>query len=614
MSFSTSADIQYNSFGYWKTNKKSNSSTFVPLGNAVLIDSITSNIETNNARLLLSFQYMGEPKHVTINRSDFGDSSLIQTLAGKGADITKKNFDFFIDTLRQQEESMLQAGRGVTKVYTNLGWIPLPVLNGEGMQIGTKLHYRADHLLGGYQATYDGPYSVIPAGSFSAWRDMVVKDVVGNTPMEIILLAGLAAVVNGLIGPITTGENPIYHICGCSSSGKSTALSLCASVSGVPYDGERRGYNNHGEITVRRSIYGNWSSTEAATTRQCAGNKGVVIILNELGKYREKDLSPVVYDLSDGVDKSRLDSKMNVYTAENYTTVIVSSGEISLLDHCRTKLEGLHNRVMEITDRMTIDAAHSRRIKDTCRKHNGWAAPALAQYILDNGGLKMVLSTYNSYCQSLQNKLPTTPSTDRFIEKFPALIMTTAELSSKALDIPFDTAGILDYFVRYESTHGQQRNISADSYRVVIEACRTNKKSFYVKGEPAPAVKSYGKITYPNKILDDGRIVVEEYAIRRSFLERVLDKNNFTNISTCISEWKSMGVLYHDADRPTRSRLIDKSAGKTEDVFVLRVFAEQPDNDNVKAVPKSKLVKRAFSPSPQLATMLNDDKEGEEDA
>ena len=230
MAITTTADIQCGSFGYWKTSKKS--SVFIPLGNAVTIDRITDNIETKDARLLLSFDYMGEQRHITINRSDFGDHKLIQTLAGKGADVSKKYFDYFIDTLRIQEYNLQQAGQQVEKVFSHLGWIPIPILNGEGQRIGWKHCYRAATLLGGYPATYTGPYSVTPRGNFDVWKDMVRTDVVGKTPLEIVLLAGLAAVVNGLIGPITTGENPIYHVCGCSSSGKSTGLFLCASVSG----------------------------------------------------------------------------------------------------------------------------------------------------------------------------------------------------------------------------------------------------------------------------------------------------------------------------------------------------------------------------------------------
>ena len=605
MAFTTSADIQGQSYGYWKSGK--NSSTFVPLGNVVTIDHITDNIETKDARLLLSFQYMGERRHVTINRSDYGDPKLVQTLAGKGADVTKKYFDHFVDTLRIQEDILGQTGTGLEKVYSNLGWLPVSIFNGEGVKIGSKQCYRADRLIGSYNATYTGPYSVSPAGSFDVWKDMVKTEVIGNTPLEIVLLAGLAAVVNGLIGPITTGENPIIHVCGCSSSGKSTGLFLCASVSGVPYDGERRGYDSNGQLIVKRSLYSNWSSTEAATTRQCVGNKGVVVVLNELGKYREKDLSQVVYDLSDGVEKYRLTSNMEVSTAEGYSTVIVSSGEISLLGLCRSQTEGLHNRVLEITDPLTKDADHSRQIKNICRRHNGWAAPALAQYIIDNGGASFVLPIYQNYCQSLISQLPSNPTTPRFVEKFPALLITTAELATKALGIPFDIPGILNFFIQHEINHGAQRSIAKSSYQVILDACRINKTSFYRPGEEEPRNQIFGRISYPNTILPSGLCVVEQYEIRRSYLEKLLDSNNFPNITTCAREWKSMDVLDYEAGRLTRSRKIDKSATSPEDVFVFRVFGDAPPPPVQK--PKSKLIKH---PASQIKVLLDNTDEEED--
>ena len=612
MSFKVTSDIRSGKYGFWKAATKTKPSQFIPLGKAVYIRDITVNIENNEARLKLSLDYMGESKSITISRAALADNTLLPALSKIGANVPKHHFDVLVDSLMLQEERMESNGYRPTKVYSHLGWMYVPMRDAEGNITHSELHYRASRLLGGCSAKYDGPYSVTPMGSYDQWRNMVVKDVIGHTALELVLLAGLSAVVNGLISPLTTGESPIFHLYCGSSQGKTTALGLASSVSGVPYDGEKRSINKQGEIVINRSIYGSWGSTENATTAQCSGNKGAPIILNELGKFEGKDMSRTVYHLSEGTDKARLNMLMQVYTSESYATSIISAGEVSLIGRCVDKVNGLYNRVMEIDTPLTTDPDHSRRIKSACRKHNGWAAAMLAQYILDNGGVDLVLPIYTGYCDSLLSTLPNTASSARFIEKFTALIMTTAELSSKALNIPFDTAGILNYFVQYETDHGNQRNASADSYRVVIEACRTNKKSFYIKGEPDPAVKSFGRISYPNKILTDGRVILEEYAIRRSFLEQTLAQNNFPNISTCVKEWKTMGVLDCDADRPTRSRLIDKSAGKTEDVFVLRVFAEATGSIPTNAPLKSKLVKKAISPSPQLTAILNDTKEEDE--
>ena len=606
------ADVQDGQYGYWTkpTNKKA--SEFIPLGTAITIKNITQNLETKEVCLELQSTYMGDVLSTTISREDLSDHRLIQALNKLGAKAPKHRFDYLVESIMRQESDLEQQGYKPSKVYSHLGWIHVPMQDETGAIIGSQLHYRANRLLGGCCAKYDGPYSVTPMGSFDTWRDMVITQVIGHTPLELILLASLSAVVNGLIGPVTTGESPIFHACGTSGCGKTTALYAACSVYGVPYEGEKRHANKMGEITVNRSIYGSWGATENATTAQCCGNMGAAIILNELGKFDGKDMSRICYNLSEGTDKTRLDQRMSAYTSEGYITSIISSGEVSLLDRCTSKVTGLQIRVMEIPDKLTDNANQARIIKDVSRNNNGWAGPALAQYILDNGGLNMVLAIFQGYCQSLPAQLPNNTTTARFIEKFVALVMTTAELASKALNLPFDTAGILQYFVEHETINGNTRNVLADSYKVVIDACSSNKTSFFRKGEADPLVKSYGRITYPNTILPDGRVVIEQYEIRRSFMEEILSKNNFPNPKACYDEWTSMGVLDRDKDRPTRSRKIDAASDKSEDVFVLRVFGATPAPPANR--PKSKLIKRTPNLSPQLAEMLsNTDEDGEND-
>lgn len=608
MNYKLYAAIEGDQYGFWTNPTKSKPSTFVPLGKAVFVKSITENIETNEVRLELSMDYMGNSRTITISREDLSDNRLIQALNKIGASAPKHRFDVLVESIMRQEIDLEQAGYKPTKVYSHLGWIHLPMRDENGAIIGSQLHYRAHRLLGGYCAKYDGPYSVTPMGSFDKWHKMVKQQIIGHPPLELVLLASLSSVVNGLIGPSTTGENPIFHLCGPSGCGKTTSLYAATSVFGVPYESEMRHSNKAGEITINRSVYGSWGATENATTAQCCGNIGSAIILNELGKFDGKDMSRIVYNLSEGTDKTRLDRNMITYTSEGYSTTIISSGEVSLLDRCTSKVTGLQIRVLEIPDKLTNTANQARIIKEVSRNNNGWAGPMLAKYILDNGGCNMVLNVFKGYCQSLPAKLPNNSTTARFVEKFVALIMTTAELASKALDLPFDTAGLLQYFVAHESVNGRNRNVLADSYKVVIDACSTNKTSFFRKGEADPSIKSYGRITYPNNVLPDGRVVIEQYEIRRSFLEEVLKKNNFPNCRACYEEWRSMGVLDHDADRFTRSRKIDKASDKNEDVFVLRVYGATlapPANR-----PKSKLIKRSpVKPSPQLTAMLNNSEE-----
>lgn len=291
-----------------------------------------------------------------------------------------------------------------------------------------------------------------------------------------------------------------------------------------------------------------------------------------------------MYDLSEGTDKTWLNADMETRKSEGYATTILSSGEISLLGRCADKLEGLQSRVMELEQPLTNDADHARRIKEACRRHNGWAAPMLAGYIIDNGGLELVLKIYRESLGYLDGKIPDSPSKSRFTEKFAALFLTTATLAVMALDIHLDVDGLVRFLAEYEAEKGRERNVSANSYDAIIEACRVNKRSFFVDGEPVPTVKSYGRIKYPNRLLDDGRVITEQYEIRRSFLEKVLRDDGYPNIRTCAAQWKAMGVLDHEAGHLTRSRKIDRESGAAEDVFVFLVFGDAPAKTPVHSV------------------------------
>ncbi len=614
MAFKTNADIQNGEYGQWIFDRKTKSWSFDPMGKAVIIETITDNLETGVVTFMLSFDFLGEKKYFEATHKILADSTFVNDLIDAGADVTKKTFPVFVDTLRLQEYDMEANGIAAEKVYSKLGWKTCRTPK------GSVLCYRASTMIGG-SGRYIGNLKVAPMGSFQKWQDLVKQDVLGHTPLEIVLLAGLSAVVNGIISSNTTGENPIFHIMGVSGSGKSTAGILCASVSGEPFDGEKQTYDQHGIPQSWLSVYGSWSATENATVARCAGNRGSVIVLNELGKYKGKDLSTLVYNMSEGTDKLRLTKTLDTKLSEGYSTAIVSIGEHSLLDRCLSKADGLRSRVMELDCPMTTSAEQADRIKSVCRRNNGFAAPMLADYILKNGGIKGVLDVYDCCRQSLLEKWPDTPSRERFISKFPALLLTTAILSEAALGITFDQQAIEDFFVQYDLSHGELRNVAAASYDVVIEQCRIHSNKFVKRkdksmprnaysstGDTEPNQECWGRITQMKKQHVDGRWILEEMEIRKSVLENILVSNGFDNKKTCIDEWKKAGVLnFEDEHHPCRARTIN---GSSEKLYVLRVFATDDEaaeiQEEQKQQEKLRLKPSLRRKSSQLASLLDD--------
>lgn len=603
MPFETNAGRQNGYYGKYQYDSNTKQYQFHSLGREILLDGMTENLETKNTTWTLSFEFNGTKKTADVPRKGIADSKVfLANLADIGADVTPKNFPLILDTLRQQQEQ-IELQRGVKRTYERLGWISLKDYDNAGHPVW-KHCYRGSKLIGGnmIQATYSGPHMVKPSGNFGVWKQGVTAEVIGHTPLELILLAGLSAVVNGLIAPQTTGENPIFHINGISGSGKTTGLELAVSVSGAPFQGSFR---------ERTSLLTSWGATGNALIKRCEGNRGAVVALNEIGKCQIPDMTMTVYNMSEGTDKERLTTDLNARRSETFFTVFVSTGEISLLERCKSKAEGLTIRVLEITDALTGDAAHADRIKVFCRNNYGHAAPMLAQYIIDNGGLDYVLPIYQRYCQELVDKFPKSRTQKRFIEKFPALLLTTAELASAALGISFDTAGILDYLVQYAKAHSGQDN-SRDSYAVIIEECRKNINCFYKPSGEAPRGMAFGKVSYPKKVLENGQIIAEEYAVRKSYVDSILSNNGFQNKRTCVNTWKQQGVLDCDGDRPTRSRKI-VPGGKSEDVYVFRVYADPSDNvsdDVVSDSPELQIVPKK-KPATVEYLLADDDEEGE---
>lgn len=425
---------------------------------------------------------------------------------------------------------------------------------------------------------------------------MVINDVLGHTVLELILVAALAAIVNGLIAPCRNGENPIVHLNYSSGKGKSTAGYLAVSTAGKPFEGAVPGTGISGERVYLQSLYQSWSATDNAIVTSQAGNRGAITVLNELGKSMSKNLTRLVYDLSEGSDKKRLNADYTSSVSERYMTVFISTGEMSLLDRCQSKLEGLRVRVMELSQDITESAEQANRIKNACREHCGHAAPMLARYILDHGGLEFVLHKYDDWVKKLKGEVGNTPNGARFHEKFSALFLTTAELAAEALTIPFHVKELLQFLLDYDKVNGSSRNTSADSYDYIIEQCRINESKFYVKygkGMPASPLNDlppltprecWGRISKVNYTFESKR-VVEEFEVRPSIVDRLLNTGGYENKNTCIAEWTKAKVLDRDKDRPTRSRKIQAMSERTKDnvkaetVYVFRVFEASESED-----------------------------------
>lgn len=528
------------------------------------------------------------------------DPNMIEELAHRGADVSKELFNAFVTSIRLQEE-LFEANKVLpTAVFSGLGWIDVPDFSNTGQVTGFTRCYRLNELIGGPPAENQGTWDVKPRGDFNTWKELVINEVVGHSALELVLIASLASIPLALLSESIGLENPIVHLNYGSGQGKTTAAVLGNSAFGKAYDGTTKEYDKYGQVHLRRSTYQSWGATDNALVNDLSGNAGVVTILNELGKYLGKDATRLVFDFSEGSDKKR----MNYKISERYSTVIISTGEASLLDKCKSKLEGLRIRVMELRKPLTDSAEHSNKIKATCLEHCGHAAPMVAKYIMDQGGTDYVLGLYNEWKTKLIEILPQSYNMERFVEKFAALFMASADICSDALGIEFDKKGLQQLLIEYDAETSDSRSSSAESYDILLEECRINLHRFHVGYDKSLPTKiphaeqvsiahadCWGRVTYMRVPYPGGRVVVQEFEIRQGIVQQILAEHGFTNIKTCEQAWRAAEVLNaRDDTHPCHRRKIDPQAptGSRENVYVLRVFCDPDDlEEQLEAIRKA---------------------------
>ncbi len=590
MAISTDVVFQNGYYGRLHYNAKQGTQTFEGCGREIILQDIFYNLEDKKYSLLLKWEYQGHNRYKQILRNEVSEIRTVKELLDDGADITPRHFSVFVDSVRIQEEERYQQGIQPTYTYRNLGWIWVPEFDIGGNIIGHQLCYRDKKLIGANSnANYIGDWDVEVCGDPNLWHKMVREEVLGRPVLELVLVASLSAVTNALLLERIPTENPIVHLnCG-SGKGKTTVAMLATSPYGKAYDGSKSVTDKFGQRVMKRSLYQSWSATDNALIQRLSGNCGAVTVLNELGKYLGNDATRLIFEFSEGSNRDRLNKEFASNLSERFSTVFISTGESSLLEKCKKQYEGLRIRVMEITDELTESAEHSNRIKEASINNCGYAAPIFAKYLINNNGINLVYSTYKKWLDELKSEISDNYNAERFVEKYAALFLMTAELASTALNLKFDLEAIKNYLLDYDKKNGRKRNAALESYDIIIEECRVNSHKFWHKGSTdrslQPSCNStecWGRICNTYHELAENKVVIKEYEVRPKIVKKILKDNGFENLNTCISAWKEAKLLDHEKGHNYRKRIINAATGEKENVYVFRVFADEEELAEIK--------------------------------
>ncbi len=202
---------------------------------------------------------------------------------------------------------------------------------------------------------------------------------------------------------------------GTSSTGKTTALQLAASL-----------YTSPEDETVFSAFYGTYN----ALMKILGCHHGVVICYDETTIKNDISKSSFVYAFTQGKDKLRLNSDSELKFRNSWNCTALFSSEEYLVDASKDNL-GIVARVITLDHlTYTTDSSHSEQIKTFAGKNYGLIGKLLSDYLILADSAE-ILEEYEAARTDLLNEITEKCSlTERLTMNY-ALIITTSQILNR---------------------------------------------------------------------------------------------------------------------------------------------------------------------------------------
>lgn len=480
---------------------------------------IKTDIESNIKESLLYYFDNGVKKETTMDRSEYLNPTNLIAKQNIGLDVMRDNVNSLSQHFRNEEERAQRIN-----IHKTLGF---------GKYEDTEI-YKLYKCIG-IDSTYEGDKEIKSKGSRETYIKMIKEDILGYPQLELILSIGLSAVVLGYVGEELSLDTQIVHLYGNSTTGKSTALKLAISLFGYP--------------DVKKSgLFSTYNATENALIKQLEGIKGVPFAFDEISMSKTKNFTDMIYKISNGVDKARLNKNSEQVKKEPWLTTIMSNGEKSLVGSAN-KNAGIHVRVLEFESIMwTKSSEHSERINSVILDNYGHLGFEFAEYLMDLGK-DHIYEEYYKIKLKLKSIFEKNNIKDNFIDRRInkiSIIILTMQLFEKMMTITIDKNKILRLIIDAERESIKQRNFDKSFIKYFKEYVSINKVRFS-KDKKIDNVRDYiGNIKMKDKYL--------EFEILPEKFKEIVKEGGFEDDKVVLKELKKSGYLECEKDRYTRKR------------------------------------------------------------
>lgn len=524
-----SVAIRNGMYGKWEYSKKTESTTFIPMGSAVYLEKVIVNAETLDRVMQLYFlDAHGERVSFSLPREKLTEQG-ISEFTRKGVQVTKKNISVLLATIFNQEKDV-----PCEMHHTELGF---------AIYQNQKVFYGAKGV--NVPSSYNGQLAIQQTGDFNAWKTMVQTEVIG-TNMELILaMASAAPIIDFYKDDLHTG-NLLISLVGESSTGKTTAGCLAVSL------GAKCSFSGD-------SMVATFADSKNSLMRSIYSSFPMLIDEGSLIRFNPTSM---LYELAEGRERNRLTKDLTKAESRRFSTAIFMTSEKSLLNLCDENT-GLYVRCMEFENiTWTKSAESADKIKSVCEQNYGFVIELLVKKLL---GLhkcnksQTVVDKFKEFQQELvkyqRDKDRYTALTER-ICKMAALVVLGAYFFSDVTGIKLDSIEMGKRMLdNTAASDGERLDIGNRALDYICQYVAVNRAKFVLKratetDTPISPLDCKGRIqTFSARMTENGQHITAELFLPEIVFEEILQKGGFPDKKVVLKKLKDMGVLHSDKDR-----------------------------------------------------------------
>ncbi|MDH4565946.1 DUF927 domain-containing protein [Pseudomonas sp. BN414] len=163
-----------------------------------------------------------------------------------------------------------------------------------------------------FQSAQAGGHDYAMGGTLAGWQADIGSLCVGN---PVLILATCAALAGPLLSPLGR-QGGGFHLYGDSSSGKTIALDVAASVWGRPRD-------------FRRT----WNATSTGLEGLATLRNDTLLALDEIGEANPQTVGDTIYALANGTGRQRGGVTGHSLAPQRWRVIVLSTGEQTVGRH-----------------------------------------------------------------------------------------------------------------------------------------------------------------------------------------------------------------------------------------------------------------------------------------